>query len=143
MFVKHNKIIALALCPLFIMGLFVAGNGKVLCIGDDGHIELETSCLPCCGDETDICVSEPSDDMHEEHNDCSNCSDIEIDSPLWSKRLKHISLTIANDIRPEIAVGINVYPTSVNDNPSQLMEFHISSGKNKPSHLFLTAVLRC
>jgi len=65
-----------AFCLLFVAASAGASTGGVLCIGADGHTEIETACIPCCDDNTGACAAEPSDSRHEEHEDCSDCADV-------------------------------------------------------------------
>ena len=65
-----------ALCLLFVAASAGASTGGVLCIGADGHTEIETACIPCCDDSEGACAADPSDNRHEEHEDCSDCADV-------------------------------------------------------------------
>ena len=83
---QSQKIAAWPLCLFFLFGLFFVGNGAVLCIGDDGHIEFETHCVPGCGETKEAPEIDLSDALQVEHIDCSNCTDIDLNNPLWSRR---------------------------------------------------------
>ncbi len=75
----------LPLCLAFLAALCFGAPGSVLCIGDCGHMELETICLPpCCG--SDVCEAKADHECDDDHDECSNCSDLDIDGPFWSKR---------------------------------------------------------
>lgn len=71
-----RAILTWALCLLFVAASAGASTGGVLCIGADGHTEIETACIPCCDDREGACAAEPSDNRHEEHEDCSECADV-------------------------------------------------------------------
>ena len=86
-----HKIIAWSLCLLLLIGVTASGYSDILCISEDGVHEFETVCLPCCTDDAENCNFESSGDRQDEHNNCSDCSDVEIDNPLWSKRIQKIS----------------------------------------------------
>jgi len=64
------------LCLLLLAVSIGGGQAGVLCIGDDGHAEFETLCLPCCGETKELCAVEPFDDRHEQHGDCADCTDL-------------------------------------------------------------------
>ena len=78
---------------VFMTGVSFSGYFDVLCIGDDGHLELETHCMSNCSDTEKNCENILPDDNNEEHSECSNCSDIELDQIHWSKRQQKVNLT--------------------------------------------------
>ena len=73
---SKKSILTWAFCLLFVAAGAGASTGGVLCIGADGHTEIETACIPCCDDNADACAAEPFDNRHEEHEDCSDCADV-------------------------------------------------------------------
>ncbi len=81
-----HKIFVWPLSILLIVGFSQIGSGDVLCIGEDGHVEIETECLPSCNEAADICELSEQSQQHDEHDDCNNCSDLSLDEPMWSKR---------------------------------------------------------
>ncbi len=69
---------------LFLLASFsISGYTDVICLGDNGHIELETICIPSCADSDQPSYIETPTNHHEDH---AACSDVEIDTHLWSKR---------------------------------------------------------
>ena len=66
------------------------GNADVLCIGEDGHIEIETNCLPCCNEIETSCEINVEEDLHDEHEDCNNCSDLSLSSSFLTKRFSKL-----------------------------------------------------
>ena len=53
--IKICKIITYPLSLLLLVGFIFIGNGEVLCVAEDGHIEIEAECLPCCSGEDNDC----------------------------------------------------------------------------------------
>ncbi len=94
---RLKKIIVITFCLLFLNGVIFSGYADIICIGEDGHFELETICLTSCTEtETQseqngsLNISDSQHTQHEKHNDCSNCSDVEVDNHLWSKRTSRV-----------------------------------------------------
>ena len=130
------------ICAIFIFGLAVMGTGQVLCVGDDGHMEIETYCMPCCGDADESCQYNLPEDHHGEHNECSNCDDFELNSPIWSNRNDsnlteeiHVSGIDYLDYSPGCFLTLN--------SDSKSIQFYIPTGQDPPSDIVTFTVLRC
>lgn len=121
--VIHKSIV----CPLTIIiliGFFQIGEANVLCIGEDGHIEIESNCLPCCNDIETTCETDTQADNHEEHDDCYNCSDLSLGNPFWSKRFSNfttinistktvISLMVKTDTSYDLTIELSRLHNSI------------------------------
>lgn len=140
---RIRKIVIWPLCFLFLAGFIATGDSKILCIGDDGHLEIETICLPCCGDEDKDCETEKSNDKHEEHGDCSNCSDVELDNSLWLKRVHNINLNHSMNHESNVIANIDYNFTLICNSNSQIIKFHLAYSQSPPSYSVETVILRC
>jgi len=96
---QNLKISACLVCLLFIAGLSSSSFGDVLCISDNGHVEIESVCTPCCLENANSCFLSKADTAHDHHEGCDNCSDLSLDSP--KLRIRNVS--------PEIDINHNVY----------------------------------
>ena len=99
------------LCLLFVAVSVSGSSGGVLCIGADGHTEVETACLPCCDEDLKTCDTEPSDRHHEEHEDCSNCADVPLSDFTWS-RGRSIRNVCGADVAGVMALVSTSVPTA-------------------------------
>ena len=77
------KIATWTICLLFIVGLTPNGIGDVLCIGDNGHIQLEFVSQQCCEEigESSLLIAFSTERDH--HDTCGNCLDLPLDGPAW------------------------------------------------------------
>jgi hypothetical protein len=143
MFSRNRKIIVWPLGLLFFIGLAVSGQGQILCIGGDGHIEFELYCLPCCGEVEETCQIEPPDDLHNKHSECSGCSDLELDRTLWRNRARIVivdNLTVSTLLRHAI-IQVDQF---FEDNSNQIAAIYNLAFSQCPSSLpITTAILRC
>ena len=137
-----HKIIGWPLCLILFVGFILVGNGNVICIGEDGHIEFETECLPCCTDADDVCKLDVSNDFHDEHDDCTNCSDLTPDEPLWIKRFQRADFGKFFNLTFTSTTESSYNLTTLGQNNSHLTEFYQLYNQ---SLLFpiLATVLRC
>jgi len=140
---KIRKTNTWTLCLFLILVFTFSGNGQVLCIGEDGHIELETFCLPCCSDPVKICDPEMLDEAHGEHSECSSCSDIELSDFLWSGRNSHDDFNRLSSTIAKVFV-VNIHSlNSLNHNISRVNQNYLSFSLSPPLPSIETAVLRC
>ncbi len=138
-----QKIIIWQLCLFLFVGFIFVGNGYVLCIGEDGHIEFETECLPCCKGTDNVCKLDVSNDLHDEHDDCTNCSDLTLDEPLWSRRFQRIIFiqSVKSFTAPTFHNAINF--ASTEESNSQVDKFLLTFGQSPLSASIATTILRC
>ena len=139
---QFKKIIAWSLCLVFLTGITFAGNGNVLCIGNDGHIKVETICLPCCGEE-EVCKFEVTEDIHDEHNDCNNCYDLELTGSQWLKRSRSTDFdyVLKTSLIPIIE---SITPTSSTVSVDfNIIKYHSIFGQSPPSLSLATIIIRC
>jgi len=138
-----QKIFVWPLSILLVISFFQIGSGDVLCIGEDGHIKIETECLPCCIETETICELTEQGDLHDEHDDCNNCSDLSPDCPLWSMRLSRVSLvqTYRPDLVPSFELIHDAY--SVSRSCSQAHEKPPTFKSNPLSSFISDTILRC
>ena len=71
------------ICMLLIVSISFSGYGGVLCIGGDGHVNLESHCQPWSCDGHEPCSVVGSDDMHDHHDHCVNRSHVPLDGSDW------------------------------------------------------------
>ena len=88
---KISRFTSWQTCFLLLAGLTFGSFGEVLCIGDDGHVEIESACQPCCGKTGESCQVSLSTSSHEHHDSCDNCSDYSLDGPTWHRKQSHAS----------------------------------------------------
>jgi len=71
----HRVVLLLAFLPqLVVMGM---GQSVVVCVGDDGHMQLEVIVGGCCADTGEAPMgSAPALSTSENDSDCVACSDI-------------------------------------------------------------------
>jgi|GEM_PF-3719231 len=78
-----RKLVAWPLCLLLGFGLYVSSSSQVLCLGDSGHVKIETVHLNTCCDTE---CSTPAPEREDSDHNCAGCSDIPLDSPrLWQR----------------------------------------------------------
>ncbi|MCP4582227.1 MAG: hypothetical protein GY839_11480 [candidate division Zixibacteria bacterium] len=137
------KITAWSMCLIFIVGLSLSGTGYVLCIGDNGHIEFETSCMNCRGEAAEICKVNVSDDAQCDHSDCTNCSDVEIEDLFWSKRIQKTDSDLPGQFIPIPTIDTIISLISIENGDSRITKFHLAYGQSPPSYTTAITVLRC
>ncbi|MHC4214519.1 MAG: hypothetical protein ACYSWP_14235 [Planctomycetota bacterium] len=78
------KFISAAICLLL---LFANSNVIVLCIGQDGHVEIETAASDCCTDNHSNETAKVIENLGQsfKNNDCGSCVDIPISCGLFGK----------------------------------------------------------
>lgn len=115
----------------------------MLCIGDDGHIKFKTSFLPCCNDAEEVCNVEVSDDVPDEHSNCTNCSDLAPDEPLRSKRFQKISFiqSVKSFMAPTFHTIIIL--ASTGNGNSQVAKFLLTFSQSPLSASIAATILRC
>jgi len=71
-------------CLIFLMlmaGITSSYLGGILCIGDNGHINIEFVSQQCCEETVESGLLMASDLGHERQSICGSCYDISLDSP--------------------------------------------------------------
>jgi hypothetical protein len=118
------------------------GTGQVLCVDDNGYIEIKTYCLPCCTEIEETCEPKFPEDHHDQHTDCFDCSDFELYSPIWSNRdnansneYSYVAAIDYLDYRPGWLFILNDDLIS--------SRFYIISEQEPPSDINTSTVLRC
>ncbi len=112
-------------------------------MGEDGHFEVETICLPCCDNEENVCQTDVSEDGYEEHSDCSNSSHVELDYSLWSGRVQNLNFGHSTYLDLNIIANTDFSFTFIRNGGSQITKSHLAFGQSPPSYSIETAVLRC
>jgi hypothetical protein len=134
---RYRKIIVWPMCLVFLTGIIFSGNANILCIGDNGYIKLETFCQARC-DEADT----PSE-SHNELAECSDCSDIDFNSPIWLKRNQILySKDLINLVSP-FNNDVDLTCESSENTISHNIKHHLIYGQSPPYYSLMTAVLRC
>ena len=136
-----RKYLTWLVCLLFCLGVCLSSSAGVVCLGDDGHVKVESLCQPCCGESIDECALENSESETDHHDCCGNCTDLPLfQNPLW----KHSSVEFNYD---------NVLMTAASANPcfhrnvlSTRNTIPLNANKapsNKSPDLLSTTVLVC
>ena len=119
------------------------GNADVLCIGEDGHIEIETNCLPCCNNIETSCEINVEEDLHDEHVGCNNCSDLILGSSFWSKRYSNL-IGNSTSAKPVVLLDVNTDTTySLTIESSQIHRTFFTFNKSPNYAFILSTILRC
>ncbi|MCP4703719.1 MAG: hypothetical protein GY865_03840 [candidate division Zixibacteria bacterium] len=143
---RHTKIITWMVCLTFLVGVAFAGNGNILCIDDKGYVEFESFCVSCCDEAEENCGANFANEIHTESEGCSDCSDIEINGPLWSKRIQTIDTNQLRDFASKLTINTYFSPLSIGEHCSQIQKFYLAYGQSPPEYsiVFLsTTVVRC
>ena len=140
---KIQKIVTWPLCIIFLIGAAFSASGEVLCIGDNGHFEFETYCLPCCGESEEFCETDMSDDQHNEHNDCSNCSDVELDNLFWSKLSPNVNTLYIVEISSSKIINSDNSFKLLKNNSSHITAYGPTHGQGPPPLFMASTVLLC
>ncbi|MCK5125613.1 MAG: hypothetical protein KAR42_05105 [candidate division Zixibacteria bacterium] len=128
---------------IILVGISSGGTSCILCIGDDGHVEFETICLPACGDTNDFCALEVVDEVPHEHSDCSNCSDVELDGSLWLKPIQKNDPNQLILFASTLTIDGAICPLSWGNNNSQITKCYLEYGQSPPSCSIATTIIRC
>lgn len=134
-----TAILTWAICLLFVAA--GASAGGVLCIGGNGHAEVETACEPCCDEGSDECVVESPGSHHEEHEDCTDCADVPMNeltrshAPSVRFEVDPDSLQYAFHNVPTMRMACGSF------GPASLTRPHLSSERSFPSVLACTVLL--
>ena len=141
--IQTHKIMVWLLCLSLFIGFIFVGNSDVLCVGEDGHIEFETECLPCCRVIDDVCRVDVLKDLHDKHDDCTNCLDLVLDGPFWSRRYTKINL-----FQPVKLLTVptfeNTFILAATDNNDLQVNISFLTFCKCPQYTFIAAtILRC
>ncbi len=90
----RRSLIKYASTALCLLVLFANSNVIILCIGQDGHVEIETTASDCCADNHSKETAQVIENLGQsfKNNDCGSCVDIPISCGLFGK-LKKITTT--------------------------------------------------
>ncbi len=143
---RHTKIITWMVCLSFLVGVVFAGNGNILCIDDKGYVEFEVFCVSCCDEVEENCVANFANEIHTESDGCSSCSDIEINGPLWSKRIQTVDFNQLQELALKLNISFDYSSMSIEEYISQIQKYYLAYGQSPPEYsiVFLsTTVVRC
>lgn len=140
---KTKKIIVWPLCLILSAGLIFAGNGDILCVGEDGQMQVEPECLPSCRSAEDVCDLDMPNHIHDEYDECTKCSDIILDDPLWSKRSRKINQAGSDKWLPASNLHDTTIPASTNNCRPQADRSLLTFEQNPPSVAIAITILRC
>jgi len=138
-----QKILVWPLCLFLSVGFIFVGNSNVLCIGEDGHMVFETECPPCCGGTDKVCKLDVSNDLHDKHDECANCTDLTLDRLLWSQRLTRVSVDQSVKLLTVPPFHNTIAQSTPDKINSQVDDFPLTFGKTLPSASTAIAHLRC
>ena len=129
-----------SICLLFFVATTFGATGYVLCIGDDGHIEFETLCLPASCETAEDCELGVSENAHDEHSGCSDCTDVDSNKPLLSKRIQRIDFNEASQSTLTSAICTCLNQISAKNNDSYKNQNSLAYGLSPPSNSISTTV---
>ena len=136
------KSVVWSLCLSLLVGFIFVGNGSVLCVSEDGHVELEAECLPCCSEGEAVSEVDLSKDDHDEHADCHGCSDLSLDGPLWSQRVTSTKLVQTFKLLPVATLHTTISAASIDDNLFS-DKIYLTFDYHPPSAALTVTCLRC
>ena len=78
---RHRQISMITACFVIAVVIFagVAGDAAVLCVGDDGHVDLETTITECCLNAVPAEGWAPILSIERAGGGCSDCVDLGIE----------------------------------------------------------------
>jgi len=140
MIMKYRKNLTWLVCLLFLAGVTLSSSAGILCLGEDGHAQVESFCQPDCNDSDLACPVE-GEETDDDHDDCTNCVDV----PLIQDLLSHRYL---NPVRSD--EGVFIYSAAaleslVTDSSahSSLIRIASEAGSDTGPDLLSATVLRC
>ena len=74
-----------AVCLLLMAGITLSNFGGIMCLGEDGHVKVESYCHPSCNDSEGPRRLEEVTTDSDNHDDCADCTDL----PLLHDSLAH------------------------------------------------------
>ena len=140
---RIHKIVIWPLCLFLFVGLVFVGNSDFLCVGEDGYIEFDTEYLPFCGGTDDVCKVDVSNDLHDEHHDCTNCLDLTLNGPLLSRRFTKISQIKSVKLLTPSTFYNSIILASTYKSNSQVDKFLLIFGQSPQSAFIAATILRC
>jgi len=129
------------LMSLFLLvGIVISSSGGVLCVGENGHVKIESmhhhGDVDC--DQTICLVSSESELEHHSHQ--GNCSDLPLDGATWIKPAPSTNVQNLQALSlPALAAGQNgeLIRAAVAFQPGP------TPGARPPSDLISSTILRC
>lgn len=140
---RPQKIIIWPMCLIFLIGITFAGDRNVLCIGDNGLVKFEALCLPCCGEAEKTGEADLPGKLHNESDEYSNCSDIDLYGLLWSKRFQKTDSNQLGQFASEPTINAHLNLTSAKNDSSRIIKFYLAFGQSPLSYFITTIVFRC
>jgi hypothetical protein len=142
MYLSNRKYLTLVVSLLFMAGMTLSSSGSILCLGADGHVEVESiGHAPCCDDGGLACAVEPFEAEQDHHDDCGDCTDLPLIRDLTIKR--HLSTASYDESNVTFLSVLPIIPPinrsiqTVNSRPWEL-----APASSIPPDLG-TTVLRC
>ena len=102
--IDHHRLTVFTLVAFCVAGVSNGGAAQVLCIGQDGHVEVEASGVGCCTDSAESAPADRSvgfDATH--HTDVDHCGAC-IDIPLMASSQRVVESSSVK--RPAIAIEV-------------------------------------
>lgn len=128
---------------ILLAGLIFGGPGYILCIGDDGQIQFETIILPSHIEAAETCHDDFPNDFHHEHDDCSSCSDLELEGPLCSGRLITSRIDGNSLFAPVSKIASGIFVESGDETFSTLARVSLIHEQPLPAAMIAAAILLC
>lgn len=142
---RTKKIINWAVCLFLLIGVTLAGQSNVLCVGEDGHVEFESICMPCFTESGEACENDLSNQQHNEHSTCTNCSDVETGNPQWRHGRPKTDFSQLIRLTAASSADATHYKLTAVQSNSRLIRFYKIFQPSDPVSLISisTTVIRC
>lgn len=120
---------------------FTTSLGDVLCIGEDGHVEIEYANSPCCNKPVASLIMPTESSLLQESgriDDCMDCSDIPLRALSHLKRPTIFKIPILHKYQFEFSPNLVCLNTFI-ENPSDSQNRHINNSieRSPPGNSFL------
>ncbi len=138
-----KQFISLILCTLFVVGIALGNPGSVLCVGEDGHVEIESVSNSCCSFHGETFSVDESGSGSVQDDDCVNCTHVSLYQELLSHRLRN-GFCCHRTVHPESISPLTMYipvlcPMTDNGTRTVLKDFELPSFTGSVS----TTILLC
>jgi hypothetical protein len=127
---------------LFTPVTILSFSGQVLCIGEDSHLQVESTSDSCCGfGVTHVDTSNLMGDNHNQHG-CGDCNDMDLDRVSHMRILSRSADQLEAGVLTSLAWSITTTP-STNCMAIQIRLNEYSPAFTQPLLLVSTTILIC
>ncbi len=124
----------------FLLVNFSTSFGDIICIGENGHIEIEYANMPCCDDQNSSCLQTDDSSLQtSNHTDCcENCLDIPLISAGFIKR--PFAFKASGFLKSQNSISLHLIPSNIvhfNSTVLSNKSFICSNSRDHVPHLLL------